>query len=792
MGFRFRLAMFFVAALVAVQGLTAALVYQVARHELITEGQRQLDVAADAFARQLDDISRRVADSVQVLALDFALRSAIAQRDEATLLSALRNHGRRVGATQMFLVGVDGRVEADTRGDFAPGAGFPYADLAERALDGPAAAIVAWNGGAYWMVVVPVFAPNLVGFIAAAIPVDDTLLAQLQRQSTLPKSIELASAGSDGRWTVLAHGRGDAGITAQLAAGGKPLPTQPETAAIGGREYVVHAVWLDHAARSAPVAAVLGYSVDEALRPYRSVASAWGLLTLLGLLAGLVGAWLIARGVSRPLERLAASARRIAAGDYDLAEDGLARPAGRDELGQLASAFATMAGAIREREARILHQAGHDQATGLPNRIATEAVIQGELAAHPGSPGALLMIGLGRVPEIIKTLGHEVCDRVMREAGERIRAPAGVGGNVARATDTQFSIYLPAVTRQGAIAAAFRVVEALADPYREADLILDLAPAVGIALSPIHGDQAGILLRHAEVALIAAMGSDDPVAAYDPQTDPHRPERLSLMGDLREAIAQDRIELHYQPKLDLQTGAIDSAEALVRWRHPRLGAIAPDTFVPLAEESGNIRQLTRWALATGIAQAGRWQEQGHSVRLSINVSARDLDDVELPRRVGELLAIHRVRAGCIALEITESAIMGKPDAAIAVLRRLAEQGIDLAIDDFGVGQSSFAYLRRLPVRELKIDKTFISRLGGAREDQLIVRSIVELGHHLGYRVTAEGVDDPAALAYLADIGCDHAQGFLIATALPEAGFAAVLAAGAWPGRRPGSLRAVDA
>jgi EAL domain-containing protein (putative c-di-GMP-specific phosphodiesterase class I) len=164
----------------------------------------------------------------------------------------------------------------------------------------------------------------------------------------------------------------------------------------------------------------------------------------------------------------------------------------------------------------------------------------------------------------------------------------------------------------------------------------------------------------------------------------------------------------------------------------------------------------------------------------------------LPRRVGELLAIHRVRAGCIALEITESAIMGKPDAAIAVLRRLAEQGIDLAIDDFGVGQSSFAYLRRLPVRELKIDKTFISRLGGAREDQLIVRSIVELGHHLGYRVTAEGVDDPAALAYLADIGCDHAQGFLIATALPEAGFAAFLADGAWPGRQPGSLRAVDA
>ena len=180
------------------------------------------------------------------------------------------------------------------------------------------------------------------------------------------------------------------------------------------------------------------------------------------------------------------------------------------------------------------------------------------------------------------------------------------------------------------------------------------------------------------------------------------------------------------------------------------------------------------------------------MRLSINVSARDLDDAELPRRVSELLSIHRVPPGSLVLEITESAIMGKPDAAIAVLRRLAEQGIDLAIDDFGVGQSSFAYLRRLPVRELKIDKTFVSRLGSVREDQLIVRSIIELGHHLGYHVTAEGVDDPGALAWLASIGCDHAQGWLIAKAMPDTGFGAFLDGGEWPGKRAGPVQVVPA
>lgn len=405
---------------------------------------------------------------------------------------------------------------------------------------------------------------------------------------------------------------------------------------------------------------------------------------------------------------------------------------------------------------------------------------------------ALLMVGLGHLPEIIKTLGHEVCDRVMRQAGERLREPVR-GGAIARATDGQFSVFLAHANRQSAIATAFRIVEALAEPYREADLTLDLAPAVGIALAPAHGKQAGTLLRRAEVALIATLGLDEAVAVYEPATDPHRPERLSLMADLREAISRDDgITLHYQPKLNLRTGFLDSAEALVRWRHPVIGLVPPATFVALAEESGNIRKLTRWVLAAGIAQAARWQDAGVPLRLSLNISARDLDDVDLPRRVAELLAVHRIRPGGIVLEVTESAIMGKPDAAIAVLRRLAEQGVDLSIDDFGVGQSSFAYLRRLPVRELKIDRTFVTRLGSAREDRLIVRSIVELGHHLGYRVTAEGVDDPEALAFLSEVGCDHAQGYLIAEPLQSEAFEDLLASGNWPGRESGATRMVNA
>jgi diguanylate cyclase (GGDEF)-like protein len=773
MSFRTRLASFFVATLVAVQVLTAVLVYGVTRHELIGEGQRQLEVAARAFARQLDDISERVAASVQVLSLDFALRAAIAQRDRATVLSALRNHGRRVGATQMLLVGLDGRVQADTAGQFADGARFPYDDLVGHALQKPAAAVVAWQGRANWMVVVPVFAPDLVGFIAAAIPVDDELLAKLQAQSALPREVELATPGPNGGWIPIAHGDAGAELTRGISLHGAQLPARPRVVDLGGREYVVQAVPLTRSQQSAPVVAVLGYSVDAALQPYRSVGSAWAGLLGLGLLVGLAGAWLIARSVSRPLEALAASARRIEAGDYQHAPS----VTQGNELGALAAAFGNMTQAIREREAHILHQAGHDPVTGLPNRNAIEAAIQHALASAPGADAALLMVGLERLPDIVKTLGHGVGDRLMRDAGARLRA-TDRAGLVARVTDGAFAVFLPQASRSDAVAIALRLVEALSDPYREADFSLDLAPAVGIALAPQHGSDAGALLRRADVALLAAVGADEPIVIYDAATDPHRPERLSLMGDLRHAIAHDGLVLHYQPRLHLQSGRVDSAEGLVRWQHPQLGLLPPDAFIGLAEETGNISRLTRWVLAAGIAQTARWRAAGLAVRIALNVSARDLEDVELPRRIAGLLAAHGLPPDAIGLEITESALMRNPDAAMPVLRALAAQGITLSIDDFGVGQSSFAYLRRLPVRELKIDRAFVAQLGQSREDRTIVRAITDLAHQLDCSVTAEGVEEDAALDYLAGIGCDHAQGYLIARPMPGAAFEAFVASAA--------------
>jgi predicted signal transduction protein with EAL and GGDEF domain len=771
--FRQRLALFLVATLALVQVLTALLVYGVTRERLIEEGGRQLTAAGDAFLRQLDDVSARVADNVQVLALDFALRSAIAQRDRATVLSALRNHGRRVGAARVQLLGVDGTVQADTRDPDAKDGKFALPQLLERALQTPSAAVVAMQGRAYWTVVVPVFAPTLIGLIAADIPIDDRVLAKLQKQSALPRDIELVTPAGQG-WSVIARGSERLDLADHVVAALHELPLAPRTVDVAGREYVALAVKLGPANGGAPVIAVLGYSVDAALEPFRSVATAWTTLLGIGLAAGLFGAYFIARSVARPVESLAATARRIAAGDYR--EPAAIEQSG--EIGDLAAAFGTMARAISEREERIRHQAGHDAATGLPNLLSAEAHVDHRLLAD-AQPGALVMVGVAHLPVVIKTMGHAIADRLMDNAGTRLRQVC-TGEFLAHAGYGSFAIWTQPCERAQAIQLAFRALDALAEPYQEAEMAIDLAPAAGIALFPAHGARASVLLQRAEVALFAATASPEPVIVYDPATDPHRPERLSLMGDLREALDHGGgLQLHYQPKLAIAESRVDGAEALVRWTHPRRGFVPPDAFIALAEETGNVHRLTRWVLATGIAQASAWSQAGRVLRTSLNVSARDLADRDLPRRVGELLAVHGVAPEQMVLEITESAVMSDPDAATRVLRDLADRGLEIAIDDFGVGHSSLAYLHRLPVRELKIDKAFVRNLAQDANDQSIVRAIVDLGHRLGFRITAEGVEDQGALDYLAAIGCDHAQGYLIAKALPVDAFEGFLRKGDW-------------
>ena len=777
-GFRNRLAAFMMVTLVAVQGATAVTVYEVTRRALISQSERTLSASAQLFSQQMNALSERVADSVKVLSQDYALRQAVAGQNAPTVLSALRNHGRRVGATRMQWIGLDGVILGDTAEAASVGKSFEFPDLLDEAFsDGKARGVTILDGKAYWIVLVPVTAPIPIAYIGAHIPLDDAMVDRLRGLSSLPPEVVLATRKDEGHWEVLAKSVDGAGIMDQLMPGGvPPEPGRPMLMHHGARRDIVLALPLD-TRHSTPIVAVIGLSLDEALKPYDPVMlAALGLLAV-GLVATLFGTVLISRSVARPLETLAAVARRIAGGDYTPPE-----PSSQsDEIGQLSGALGNMVVAIGEREERIRFQASHDAVTGLPNRVSLIERMESDLKARPGLEASLLVVGVPRLQEIVNTLGHDFRDRLMRFVGERLVDAAGRDGHVARVSDIAFAVWRPS-WRQ-ALRPAHSLVSAVGDEFREGDVTVDIATAVGISLAPDHGSSAGLLLRRADIALHDALARvDDRIVVYDPDSDPHRQDRLSLMSDLREALEIGGLNLHCQPKIDLGANLIAGAEGLVRWTHPVRGFVPPDSFITLAEETGNIRRLTQWVLDTGLRQAADWGRRGMRIRMSVNLSVRDLGDPLLGERVAGLLRDHDVDPADVVLEITESAIMGEPDAAIEMLRRLADQGIDLSIDDFGVGQSSFAYLRRLPVREIKIDKSFVLRLASSPEDATIVRSIVELGHNLGYKVTAEGVEDEASFSFLREIGCDYAQGYYIAKALSSDNFDRFVAEGRWGAR----------
>jgi EAL domain-containing protein (putative c-di-GMP-specific phosphodiesterase class I) len=283
---------------------------------------------------------------------------------------------------------------------------------------------------------------------------------------------------------------------------------------------------------------------------------------------------------------------------------------------------------------------------------------------------------------------------------------------------------------------------------------------------PEDGGDADTLLRRADVAMYVAKQTRGGYAVYTPDQDHSSSERLSLVGALRRAIADDDLRLVYQPKVDCRTGAVAGVEALVRWTHPQYGPIPPDRFVPLAEQTGLIRPLTRWVLNAAVSQARQWHDEGLMLSMAVNLSAHDLQDTELPRRVAGLLERWQVGAEWLKLELTESALMADPARALQVLTELCDLGVRIAIDDFGTGYSSLGYLKRLPAHEIKIDRSFVADMAAEERDQAIVRSTIDLGHNLGLAAVAEGVEDRQTLELLRGLGCDLAQGFYLSRPLP--------------------------
>jgi diguanylate cyclase (GGDEF)-like protein len=436
---------------------------------------------------------------------------------------------------------------------------------------------------------------------------------------------------------------------------------------------------------------------------------------------------------------------------------------------------ATASRQLRRHAERTAYVAAHDGLTDLPNRTLLlgriEMALRGDDRA--ASRGALLLLGIDRFRDVNDTLGHTYGDDLIVAMAGRLDQLAADGDTVARLAGDEFAVLMRQVDDEhGARAAADAVLEALRAPFDVAGLSLAVDVSVGVAVLPGGTDadvaaQAETVLRHADVAMSWAKHGHNRVAVYASDNDHHSTARLELLGELRVAIEQGQLVLHYQPKLDLVTGEVRGVEALVRWQHPERGLLAPDTFLPTAERTGLINPLTDYVLDMALAKAAQWLEEGTSVPMAVNISARSLLDPSFPDRVLAALSARRMPAASLILEITETSIMEDPEHALAALQRLHDAGVYLSIDDFGTGYSSLAYLKRLPVDEIKVDRSFVAALTVDARDRLIVASTVSLGRALGLDVVAEGVENEETLAVLQELGCDLAQGYLFGRPEPD-------------------------
>ena len=417
----------------------------------------------------------------------------------------------------------------------------------------------------------------------------------------------------------------------------------------------------------------------------------------------------------------------------------------------------------------LQHQALHDGLTGLPNRTLlgdrTSQAIR--LADRELVPAALLLIDLDRFKEINDTLGHHYGDQLLVQVGQRLQATLRKVDTVARLGGDEFVVLLPRIaSSEGAVAVANKLQAGLQEPFTLDGLALEVEASIGLALYPEHGSTPEELLQRADIAMYAAKETHAGFMLFDPKLDQHSPKRLALLGELRRAIEDQQLILHYQPKVDAHTGQLLGVEALVRWQHPTHGLVPPDEFIPLAERTGLITPLTHYVLEAALRQCRAWQLAGQEIPVAVNVSARRLLDLGFPDEVATLLASCQVPAQLLVIELTESTIMTDPIHATEILGRLDQMGVQLAIDDFGTGYSSMAYLKNLPVHELKVDRSFVAHMTSNSSDAVIVHSTVELGRNLGLRVVAEGVEDSLTLDHLDLLGCHAVQGYHISRPIP--------------------------
>ena len=705
-----------------------------------------------------------------LLSRDFGFREAVASRDEATIRSALENLRVRMAIDVAFIVGVDGQViGGDPRALASAGAQIMRAVDTEDAPSG----VLVIGGTPYQTIAAPILSPTLVGWVVFATKLDKREMSALERLSAIPLDAAVLGRNGSSGWSGPAGG-------GALFGGAPPASfyrlidealvmktPEPSDFATPAGDALTLVKPLKAIGEGPPGALVLSYPMARAMAPYEPLLVMIVLTGIAGIALLTGGSWVLARSVTRPISALDDAAQRLQRG-----ENAAVQVETGDEMGRLAESFNAMASEIRERERRITHLAMHDAETNLPNRLSLERAID-TLAPRSAAKGETLVfaaLGVDRFQHVRGAIGYTLTGALIGEVGaalQRLRP----GDPIGRISNGIVGVAFTVRDLEEARRIAAHLQQALEAPIHLGEHTVDVTLTVGLAAYLEHADRPGGLINRATVAIDQARERNRKLNVFDAKAYGDPAAKLSLMSEMLGAIASGNITIHLQPKSDLRLGRTTGVEALARWNHPDRGMVPPDEFIPLAEETGHIRTLTDHVMALAIAQQAALASAGHVVAMSVNISGRLLSDPEFAE---DLLSMTRTAAGEIWLEITETAVIANPALALQMIDRFVSAGLKISIDDYGSGLSSLAYLKQIRAHELKIDKAFIIGMADSQRDALLVRSTIDLAHSLGLKVTAEGVETATAHALLTGMGCDLAQGYLIARPMPLDGLMAFL------------------
>jgi len=759
--FRSKLLLLTIVPLAVAQIVTLFAVMQTVQDDVYRRAHDSLVVGGTVVDEFLAARSEHLRASAQVLAADFGLRQAAATRDVETLKSILINHSQRVSADIAIFLDLDGNGIASS--DDIGNSKANFTRLI-NAADDSGSVQSTWNVNdvTYHTVASPLHAPVQVGWIVLGFRIDQPIVDRIGVLTGLDVSI-ISTNGRLPRAIVTTYGD-DEGASSAASS------TVPD--AIFSSVYLIEEAGVNRLTLSAPfvengneVLIVLQRSMQEAMLPYNEAKQGLAVFSAALLIIVTLTAVYVSGAIAKPIRDLVNATRRMISGNYD----SVVNVNSDDEFGELATSFNSMRTAISDHEERISHHVLHDSLTGLPNRnkILQRLTRAIDDARDDDATVAILSIRLTRMAAISSTLGHNASDELIRLAARHLEVNVDDGDILGQVGTNEFVLILAESNIDNALSYAEKIESILGAGVTLGRINITLQTAIGISVFPKHGEQAADLLRNASIARSEAETRHERVRMYETGREDHYVRQLRIVNDLRSALQREEIQLHFQPKILLPTGEPCGAEALVRWRHPELGYLAPDEFIGAAEQAGTILHLSRYVLQRALEYCREWRDQKYELGISVNLSARDLQDEYLPHFVLQILKEQDIEAQRLTLEITENSVMQDVNLSITVLECLRDIGVRISIDDFGTGHSSLAQLRNIPLHELKIDRSFVSDMLEESQNEAIVRATIELAHQMGLEVCAEGVEDEKTLRYLSDAGCEQAQGYFLSKPVPS-------------------------